>query len=84
MIPAQQQAPMNIGLPPVFTSFTISVFSTIAAIASTMKNLLSVFTYIYLSINICYDIAIWKEFHFYNTKVPEPFFSQGQEKENTI
>ena len=54
VIPAQQQAPMNIGLPPVFTSFTISVFSPIAAIVSTMKNLLSVFTYIYLSINyIC-------------------------------
>lgn len=30
-----------IGFPPVFTNFTISVFSPIAAIAITIKNLLS-------------------------------------------
>ena len=43
VIPAQQQAPMKIGFPPVFISFTTLVFSPIAPIAMTMKNLLSVF-----------------------------------------
>lgn len=42
-MPIQQQAPIIIGLPPVFTNFTILVFSPIAAIASTMKNLLNSF-----------------------------------------
>lgn len=41
MMPVQQQNPMTIGLPPVLTSLTMSVFRPIAAIASTIKNLLS-------------------------------------------
>ena len=40
-MPAQQQAPIKSGLPPVLTSLTISVLRPIAAIAMTMKNLLS-------------------------------------------
>lgn len=41
VIPIQQLAPIRIGLPPVFTNFTISVFNPMAAIAMTMKNLLN-------------------------------------------
>ncbi len=41
MIPVQQQNPIMIGLPPVLISFTILVFKPIAAMARTMKNLLS-------------------------------------------
>ena len=41
MIPIQQQNPIILGFPPVFISLTMSVFRPIAAIASTMKNLLS-------------------------------------------
>ena len=37
VIPHQQLKPKRIGLPPFFTSFTISVFSPIAAIARIMK-----------------------------------------------
>ena len=44
VIPHQQLKPKRIGLPPFFTSFTISVFSPIAAIARIMKNLLNSFT----------------------------------------
>ena len=43
VIPVQQQKPRIIGFPPVFISFTIFVFRPIAAIANTMKNLLSSF-----------------------------------------
>ena len=39
----QQQKPMKMGLPPVFTSFTMSVFRPMAAMAMTMKNLLALF-----------------------------------------
>ena len=42
-IQSQQQNPMRIGLPPDFTSLTISVLSPMAAIAMTMKNLDNVF-----------------------------------------
>ena len=41
VMPAQQQSPIKIGLPPVLTSLTMLVFSPMAAIATTMKNLLS-------------------------------------------
>ena len=41
VMPAQQQAPMKIGFPPVFMSFTRLVLRPMAAMASTMKNLLS-------------------------------------------
>lgn len=37
----QQHRPMKMGLPPVRTSFTMSVFRPMAAIAIMMKNLLS-------------------------------------------
>ena len=40
-IAIQQQNPINIGLPPVLTSLTIFVFIPMAAIAITIKNLLS-------------------------------------------
>ena len=40
-MPAQQHAPMKIGFPPVFMSFTRLVLSPMAAMARTMKNLLS-------------------------------------------
>ena len=40
-MPAQQLAPIRMGLPPVFTSFTMSVFRPMADIAITIKNLLS-------------------------------------------
>ena len=43
-MPSQQQKPIKRGLPPLLTSFTILLFNPIAAIASTMKNLLSSFT----------------------------------------
>lgn len=39
----QQQNPRNIGFAPLFTSLTIFVFIPIAAIAITIRNLLSVF-----------------------------------------
>ena len=42
-MPIQQHAPIASGLPPVFMSFTISVLNPIAAIARTMKNLLTSF-----------------------------------------
>ena len=42
-IPIQQQRPMKIGFPPDLTSFTISVLRPIAAIAITIKNLLTCF-----------------------------------------
>ena len=42
VMPTQQQAPKARGAPPVLMSLTISVFSPMAAMASTMKNLLSV------------------------------------------
>lgn len=38
-MPAQQQNPIKIGLPPVLISFTRSVFRPMAAIAMTMRNL---------------------------------------------
>ena len=41
VIPTQQQAPMSMGLPPVRMSLTRSVFSPMADMARTMKNLLS-------------------------------------------
>ena len=41
-IPIQQQNPINIGLPPVLTSFTMFVLRPIADIAITIKNLLNV------------------------------------------
>ena len=41
-MPIQQHKPMKIGLPPVFTSLTMSVLKPIAAIAITMKNFDSV------------------------------------------
>ena len=44
VIPIQQAIPIRIGLPPVFTSFTILVFRPIAAIAITIKNLDSSFS----------------------------------------
>lgn len=40
VIPIQQQKPITIGFPPLFTNFTISVLSPIAAIARIIKNLL--------------------------------------------
>lgn len=40
---AQQQNPINIGLPPFFTNFTISEFRPIAAIAMIIKNLEQLF-----------------------------------------
>ena len=43
-MPTQQTPPRSKGFPPVFTSFTISVFNPMAAIAITIKNLLSVFS----------------------------------------
>ena len=43
VIPNQQHAPIINGFPPVLINFTISVFSPIAAIAVTMKNLLKIF-----------------------------------------
>ena len=42
VIPAQQQKPVKIGFPPVLMSLTMLVFRPIAAIAMTIKNLLSV------------------------------------------
>ena len=39
-IPIQQQSPIKIGFPPVFTSLMMLVFRPIAAIAMTIKNLL--------------------------------------------
>ena len=42
-IPIQQQNPIKIGFPPVFTSLTIFVLNPIATIAITMKNLLKSF-----------------------------------------
>ena len=44
VIPAQQEAPRRIGLPPFFISLTIFVFRPMAAIARMIKNLLSSFT----------------------------------------
>ena len=41
MIPIQQQNPIMIGLPPVFTSFIMFVCKPIPAIARIIKNLLS-------------------------------------------
>ena len=41
VIPTQQLKPINIGLPPVLTNFTISVLIPIAAIAQIIKNLLT-------------------------------------------
>ena len=41
VIPAQQQNPKVRGLPPVFMSLTMSVLRPMAAMARTMKNLLS-------------------------------------------
>ena len=43
-IPTQQQNPVKMGFPPVLTSLMIFVFSPIAAIAMTMRNLLSSFS----------------------------------------
>ena len=40
-IPSQQQNPVKIGFPPVLTSLTIFVLRPIAAIAMTIRNLLS-------------------------------------------
>ena len=40
-IPTQQQNPVKIGFPPVFTRLIIFVFNPIAAIAIIIKNLLS-------------------------------------------
>ena len=40
----QQLAPRSKGFPPVFTSFTISLFRPIASIAITIKNLLISFS----------------------------------------
>ena len=37
----QQHNPVSMGFPPVLTSFTIFVFSPMAAMAMIMKNLLS-------------------------------------------
>ena len=42
VMPTQQQKPKIKGLPAVLISFTILVFSPMAAIASTIKNLLRV------------------------------------------
>ena len=39
VMPAQQQAPMKMGLPPDFTSLTMSVLRPMAAMARMMKNL---------------------------------------------
>ena len=44
VIPIQQQKPSTNGLEPVFTSFTIFVFSPTALIARIMKNLLKDFS----------------------------------------
>ena len=44
VMPTQQQKPMNSGLPPVLISFTMLLLRPMAAMARTMKNLLSVFT----------------------------------------
>ena len=41
VMPAQQLPPSRIGLPPVLISLTISVFNPMAAMAITIKNLLS-------------------------------------------
>ena len=41
VIPTQQQNPVKIGFPPVFINLTIFVFSPMAAIAMTIRNLLS-------------------------------------------
>ncbi len=41
MIATQQLNPNKIGLPPLFTNFTILVFNPIAPIAITIKNLLN-------------------------------------------
>ena len=40
-IPSQQQNPVKIGFVPVFINFTILVFSPMAAMAMTIRNLLS-------------------------------------------
>lgn len=42
-MPSQQQAPIKSGFPPVFTNVIISLLSPTAAIAITIRNLLSVF-----------------------------------------
>lgn len=43
-MPTQQQKPVNMGLAPVFTSFTMFVLSPIAAIAIIIRNLLKSFS----------------------------------------
>lgn len=47
----QQQKPRNIGFAPLFTSLTMLVFIPIAAIAITMRNLLSVLSMPALVVN---------------------------------
>lgn len=42
VIPIQQQAPIKMGFPPLFTSLTMLLFSPMADMARTMKNLLRV------------------------------------------
>ena len=42
-MPSQQQAPIKSGFPPVLTNVIISLLSPTAAIAITIRNLLSVF-----------------------------------------
>ena len=53
VIPTQQQNPIKIGLPPFFTSFTISVCRPTAPIAIMIKNLLSSFKGRKISGDIC-------------------------------
>ena len=43
-MPSQQQDPIKSGFPPVFTNVIISLLSPTAAIAITIRNLLSVFS----------------------------------------
>ena len=43
MIPSQQHAPIINGFPPVLINFIMLVFSPIADIAVTIRNLLNVF-----------------------------------------
>lgn len=57
----QQTNPSAIGLPPVLTSFTTSVFIPIAAIAITIKNLLSCFRRLKISLAAARAVPEQKE-----------------------
>ena len=80
VIPTQQQKPRARGLPPVFISFTISVLSPMAAIARTIKNLLSSLSGEKTSISMPADTATVvitdaaMKYKIKNGKIPFPCF----------